>query len=448
MTETESQLIALDGVSKRNRNVDLNSNNLFSNEVNLDLNRQTEREHVFRFFININATAFLVVALAASGMGLSYLISIVAWVYLILSGVLLINIIPSVTRLIDQSKWLEKTRMALSYLIYDFCLAFILLVNAQAQLSAPIKTSIIIVVMASFISLAVSPRSIFEFILGKIILFIAVAIVVVAYSDDNIVILFPVLLAFILVSVPAYWIYLIRLKVTNHRVEQQSLIKRLKNETEIRERLMVYIGHDLRQPINALGMLLHAMPQQNQSLAEAKECVRASKRLIGDIVQLADYQKELKPANSEFSIQSLFDAIKLEFNFVAHQVNCEIRCVDTKLKIINDQTLIGQILRNFVGNAITHANASTILIGVKRRKTALDLLVIDNGDGIRDHEKEAIFDEFVSGEHSIHKPGFGLGLTIAQHYADVCDAKILFQSKQGKGTLFGLSVPFRNASLS
>lgn len=423
------------------------SESVLAQEVAHDFNHQTEQEHAFRFFVNLNATAFLVVAFAASGMSIADLMHIVVWVYLMLSLVLMVNIVSPITRWIDQSDWLKDTRLALSYLVYDCALAFILLANANADLVAPTEVAVAFVVMAGFISLAVSPRSIFEFVLGKAILFSVVAFVLIEDTEQNALMLFPVLLAFVLMSVPAYWIYLMRLRMTYQKVEQRHLMGRLQNETGLRERLMVYIGHDLRQPINALGMLLHAMPGSDQNLVEAKECVRSSKRLIGDIVQVADYQKELSRVDSEFSIQSLMDAIKLEYNFIAKQANCQLRFVDTRFTMLNDPALVGRILRNFVANAITHASASTILIGVRRRKASLDLLVLDNGIGVSDNESEAIFKEFVRAEKSALNPGLGLGLSIAKHYAEVCDAEIIFESNLGRGTMFGLRVPFKTAKL-
>ena len=224
------------------------------------------------------------------------------------------------------------------------------------------------------------------------------------------------------------------------------MIKQLKFETDLRERLLIYIGHDLRQPINAIDMLLYALPNSDQNILEAKECVRSSKRLISDIVQLADFNKKLDADHKLFDIQSIFDSIKLEYSFSSKQANCELKVINTKLKVFNDSRYIQRILNNFVSNAITHSKATKILIGVRRRKNSIDLLVIDNGCGIYASDKHNIFKEFAKGTSSNQSNGLGLGLVIAKHYADVCDVEILFESITNKGSKFGMRFHKTNTS--
>ena len=116
--------------------------------------------------------------------------------------------------------------------------------------------------------------------------------------------------------------------------------------------------------------------------------------------------------------------------------------------IYNDPKFVERIIKNFVANAIKHAEGSTILVGVRRRVHSIDILVKDSGPGITDADKTIIFNEFVKGESTCSDIGFGLGLAIAEHYAEVCKAEILFDSTLGKGTSFGLRLPIKNGNLN
>ncbi|MGH1543625.1 MAG: sensor histidine kinase [Arenicella sp.] len=420
------------------QSVFLNMDNHFSDKLPQLINSQVEEEHAFRFLVYVNAIAFVVIFLAANGLGVDELITIVTSAYSLFILALIINLSKYITAKLDSSKRFFAWRLGLSYLVYDCTLAGILLINAQSDQPAPTIVAVIIVVMAGFMNLTVNPRSISEFLSGKMILLTASLYALYIDPSDSMMMTFPLLIAFILMSISAYWIFVIRLRAMSQRLEQQYALNQLQVETDLRDRLMTYIGHDLRQPINAIGMLLHAMPQNDQNIIEAKECVRSSKRLISDIVQLADFHKELSASNELFSVQSLFDSIELEYSFAASQANCQLRFVRTRMELVNDYKYIARIIKNYVSNAIIHAAGSKILVGVRRRKHCIDILVIDNGPGISDSDKNRVFDEFVKGESSWQDIGFGLGLAIAKHYADVCNVEILFDSEQAHGSMFGL----------
>ena len=412
--------------------------------INHQVELEVEKEHAFRFLIYVNVVSFIVIFLAANGLGVSELIKIIGWVFFLFSFVLVINVVDFIAKKIDQFKCAHSFRLGLSYLIYDFVLAGILLVNAFAIYSAPISIAVVAMVMGGFMSLVVSPRSMLEFFLGKSVL-LAVSLYALSHAPgDSLTMMFPLLVAFILMTVPAYWLLSMRRRVLGQSLQQQQMLGQLQKETNLRERLLTYVGHDLRQPINALGMLLHALPEGDTNVIEAKECVRSSKRLISDIVQVSDVEKELNVHVESFAVQSLFDSIKLEYSFLANQADCELRIVDTSAVIHNDPKFVARIIKNFVTNAIIHAAGSTILVGVRRRRHSIDILVLDSGQGIPDEDKTIIFDEFVKGESSCSDIGFGLGLAIAKHYASECKAEILFDSTSGQGAMFGLRLPIKN----
>lgn len=420
----------------------------YSRELTQFINKQIDKEHTFRFLVYTNAFAFVAIFLAANGLGVNQLIGVVAWTYSVFAVMLLINLWSFLKKRLDVFGLMFAWRLGLSYLVYDFALAGILVVNACSHQSAPTVVAVVAVVMAGSMTLTVSARSIVEFLLGKTVLLVTSIGVLLAEADANVTIIFPLLVAFILMCLSSYWIFVMRLRVLNQHFQQQHVMAQLQKETSLRERLLVYVGHDLRQPINALGMLLHTLPKEDQNIIEAKECVRSSKRLISDIVQLADFDKELNAQNELVSVQSLFDSIKLEYSFAANQANCQLRFVNTELIIYNDPKLVARIIKNFVANAIAHAGGATILVGVRRRVQSIDILVIDNGLGVSDADKTTLFDEFVKGQSSGSVIGLGLGLAIAKHYAQVCGAQILFESTLGKGSLFGLSLPIKNANLN
>ena len=109
-----------------------------------------------------------------------------------------------------------------------------------------------------------------------------------------------------------------------------------------------------------------------------------------------------------------------------------------------DVQILQSILECFLSNAINYSpSGQEVVIDCKEETTAFVFIVKDKGIGIPKEEQEHILERFyrASNAKKFKPDGTGLGLYIASMLAEKIGAKIIFDSKEGKGSTFYLRLP-------
>jgi len=117
--------------------------------------------------------------------------------------------------------------------------------------------------------------------------------------------------------------------------------------------------------------------------------------------------------------------------------------VPSRLWLLSDPQLLRRVLQNFVANALRYTQRGRVLIGLRRRLGAVELLVGDTGPGIAQVDRERIFEEFqrLPAAREVAPEGLGLGLAIAARITRLLGHPITLHTVPGRGTLFGVRVP-------
>jgi two-component system CheB/CheR fusion protein len=141
---------------------------------------------------------------------------------------------------------------------------------------------------------------------------------------------------------------------------------------------------------------------------------------------------------------SLLEQIYDEFTLAAGHKQLQLRLLPSSAIIYSDRLLLGQILRNFVANAVRYTPAGKILIGCRRRGANLSLQIWDSGPGIEENQHSKIFEEFYQIGNQARSGGssYGLGLAIANLTARLLGHPIEVVSVPGKGSMFAVEVPY------
>ncbi len=120
-------------------------------------------------------------------------------------------------------------------------------------------------------------------------------------------------------------------------------------------------------------------------------------------------------------------------------------------KTINgDRDRIGQVITNFISNAIKYSpHSKDIIITTLSDKLNVTLSVQDFGQGIAKDKLEKVFERFfrVSGKNQDTFAGLGLGLFIASEIVKRQGGRIWVESKVGQGTTFYFSIPITKSKL-
>jgi CheY-like chemotaxis protein len=123
---------------------------------------------------------------------------------------------------------------------------------------------------------------------------------------------------------------------------------------------------------------------------------------------------------------------------------------DADIDYIGDKNRIRQILVNLLGNAVKFTEQGRVSVRVTTEKVDaathnLTFAVSDTGIGISQHEHARVFESFTQADSSYDKQfgGTGLGLTISRRLAELMGGTVGFESVEGRGTTFYLSVPVK-----
>lgn len=225
----------------------------------------------------------------------------------------------------------------------------------------------------------------------------------------------------------------------------------LKNQKFVRKQYAQDISHELRTPITNLQLYIEAIKDgvidaDEQTLSSLLEEIH---RLEGLVVNLNksfnDNSEYLKINKKEFNlsehINSLLDTVKPRLNKLDISLIEEIK---DGIIINSDKDKISQIVQNLVSNAIKAIKDDGLIrVSLSEDKNKIYLVVKDNGVGISDEKKEAIFERFyrIDDARNTKLNGHGLGLSITKNFVESLGGKIKLKSRLGKGSTFSVILP-------
>jgi two-component system, OmpR family, sensor histidine kinase KdpD len=107
-----------------------------------------------------------------------------------------------------------------------------------------------------------------------------------------------------------------------------------------------------------------------------------------------------------------------------------------------DATLIERVLYNLLENAGKYTPAGTVVrIAAEVSGNELLVTVSDNGPGVPQTQREAIFDKFTRGSRESATPGVGLGLAISRAIVEAHRGKIWVEDNAEGGARFCFTLP-------
>jgi signal transduction histidine kinase len=230
---------------------------------------------------------------------------------------------------------------------------------------------------------------------------------------------------------------------------QGALAARVAEAALARSRFFAAASHDLRQPLQALGLFVARLGRDAHDTplrAQVDQVVHSVRNLRGLLDTLLDYSRlsgqvyriDEKPVRSV----DLFAQVIEEFAAAAAEKHLVLRHRIADCWMITDRALLHRILINLVGNAIRHTHRGAILVACRRHATHARIEVWDTGPGIPPEHHATIFEELVqldNPERDSDK-GLGLGLAIVRRTADLLRHPVGLCSRPGQGSRFTVTV--------
>lgn len=246
------------------------------------------------------------------------------------------------------------------------------------------------------------------------------------------------------------------------KIEKVALDKETKElaavAMQVKDDFLANMSHEIRTPINAI---LGFIPLIQSGVLDEKQkkyihIIETSTQTLLEIVNdVLDFSKlesgkfELDPTPTNFStllhnIGEIF-AVKIEEKQIKYTLFLD-PLIPTFIKI--DSLRLQQILTNLISNAIKFTPeygkielSSHLLIG-ESENFKIRISVKDTGIGIKDADKNKIFNAFSQADNSISRKfgGTGLGLSISSNFVTLMESKLCVESIMGQGSEFYFDV--------
>ncbi len=225
---------------------------------------------------------------------------------------------------------------------------------------------------------------------------------------------------------------------------------------QAKSRFLAAASHDLRQPLQTIGLLLGVLGKRAGD-AEARTILKRLDDAVADMASLLDTLLDInqiergtiKPVIAEFSVGALLTRKAAEFAPLATAKGLSLHMVPSSAVIRSDRQLLERAVGNLLSNAVKYTDRGRILLGCRHRGDKLSIEVWDSGIGIPADEIQSVFDEFYRiDRNDSSKFGLGLGLYIVQRVARLLDHQVEVRSTPGKGTMFALIVSKADSAAS
>lgn len=252
---------------------------------------------------------------------------------------------------------------------------------------------------------------------------------------------------------------LAEIKARSEIEEELRKAKQLAEDaTQSKTRFLAAASHDLLQPLNAARLFTSVLEedladQDKETYDVVKnisQSLKSSERLLNALLDISKLDAGGTISEiADFSIQSLFTSLNVEYSAIAKEAGIEFRHVACSAIISSDKGLLYSVLQNLVSNAIRYTKKGRVLLGGRLHGEYLIIEVWDTGIGISSNKFEEIFQEFkrLKNGYTGFDQGLGLGLAITKRIIEILDHSISVESILGKGSVFRVTVPLNKYGL-
>jgi PAS domain S-box-containing protein len=244
-------------------------------------------------------------------------------------------------------------------------------------------------------------------------------------------------------------------------INQMEELKKVIAADKLKSDFIKMASHELKTPVTSIKgyaqLLLTALKQEEEaekslsplliksSLISIDKQISRLTRLMSELLDLSKIETGMLELNKEaFSLNELaIETVQdILYSHSKHTINL---FHDFWCKVYGDKDRIGQVLINFLTNAIKYSPAADkIEVWIQQAdKKSVSVSVKDSGIGIDKKYHEKIFERFYRAEDKEEQtyPGFGIGLFIAKEIIHRHDGFISLMSEKRKGSVFTFTLP-------
>lgn len=231
----------------------------------------------------------------------------------------------------------------------------------------------------------------------------------------------------------------------NKMAEDLQSLENLRND------FISNISHEIKTPVAALTGIADLIIDDKINFQTKKEMIDLMQSEAARLNRLCEAILQLSRLNNNYTVKkepvrideqlrkaSIILAEKWKEKEIEFDFNCP------KIIIQSQKDLTMTIWTNLIENAIKYSHKKvSIKIEAKQKKDYISIKISDNGLGIKDNEKDLIFQQFYQTDKSHRTEGYGLGLSLVKKIIDLLEGKIKLESQINKGTSFTVILPIK-----
>lgn len=220
---------------------------------------------------------------------------------------------------------------------------------------------------------------------------------------------------------------------------------------------LAVMSHEMRTPLNGVIASLEIAsrkasdPEQARFIALAQDSANLLLHHANDVLDITRMESGgMQPEGEDFDLESQLSGLVEGVRPICAErgIALSFAMLTPGARLHGDPFRLGQIVQNFLSNAIKFVGQGAIDVEVELAELAPDLRevsirVIDTGPGIAPEDQQRIFQDFVMLDHSFRRSGqgAGLGLAISRRLAASMGGEIGVESEPGAGSCFWLRLP-------
>ncbi len=217
-----------------------------------------------------------------------------------------------------------------------------------------------------------------------------------------------------------------------------------------KSRFLAAASHDLRQPLQTLGIYLHMIGEQADSprlrklVDAARDGFEATQRLLNSLMDIATLETGvISPQLSELDLPVFLERICEEGRLEAAGKGLGFRVTCCGARVTTDPAMLERIVRNLLSNALKYTHSGTIRVTCRQARGFTAIKVQDTGPGIPQDRLHLIFEDFyqIGNPERDRRKGLGLGLATVARLSRLLGYRVRVLSRPGRGAIFLVEIP-------
>lgn len=255
-------------------------------------------------------------------------------------------------------------------------------------------------------------------------------------------------------------------KVLERTRELEEINRELRIANEMKGRFISNMSHELKTPLHSIigfsEVLLDRISgdineKQERHITNILNSGRHLLQLVNNVLDLAKIEAgRLQLSYESFHVETAINEVLMVLRHLSEKKLIKLR-VDVGYgvgELVADKVKFKQILYNLLSNAIKFTpEGGKVGVRVERLmgddlfpwapkgKEFIRVSVWDTGIGIKEEDKERIFEEFEQLDPSRSVEGAGLGLALTKKLVELHGGYIDVESTYGKGSIFNVYLP-------